>query len=1084
MFRNIILLVSWLFSSVVFADKVDWLEGVVGYIVEDELFDIDVPNALEINQKNSLTQLSWQSENVGFYRIQQAIDGGPWQLLHAKVNARSFIITSELNHRYRYRVAACTETIEESYCSSWSQASKVIGKLNTPTKIQVNAGIGLAKITFTQVDKLFLPTFYRLEYLDQVGNWILALVSNGSEFEFIPPESGHYQFRVFACVRQSNIQTCSNPLMSAIKVTLTPVPPIPEVKLNHGQYNIINLSWPEVVHANYYQYVVSDNERQIYNDNLTGLSQIFNDNLPRNNPLTFQVRACANSTHCSDYSSPKVTTPLPWGPPATPITMLEHGQYNKISFSWRELANVEQKVDYYNLLITRNDEPVFKKEKITGLSMVFNDSLPRANPLAFQVRACTNEGGCSFYSEKQMTTPLLWGPPQPPVTQLDHGKYNNISFSWRELANVEQRVGYYDVLVSKNGDTIFTKEKLTDLSLIFNDSLPRGQYLTFQVRACTNEGECSAYTEKKGSTPLPWPAPRTPILNLNHAKDNLITISWSNPVGEVQKVDYYDVLVNKNTQQIFLKDKITDLSFVFKDTLPRGYPLEFQTRACTNEGKCSSYSDKKITTPLLWEPLPEIINFYPEQNQVNTSQNITIQWMVKKVADFETSVNLILIDKDQNTQNLLSQVNASNYQISFDNPGIYTLVLEACNRQLDCGEQKTFQIAVIELGPVLNFISESNTVYQGEHILLSWDKPANTFGSLAYKLYVQKPDSAEKILLETIDNATQYQLTPNKAGKHIYFIKACIGFVCSELRNTKVTVIKLGPVLNFTSEKNSVNQGEHIFLSWDKPAATSGSLTYSLYVQKPNNAEKTLLETIDDATQYQTIPNIAGKHVYFIKACKGLVCSELRNTEVAVIMLGPVLNFTSEKNSVNQGDHIFLSWDKPAATSGSLTYNLYVQKPNNAEKTLLETIDDATQYQTIPNIAGKHVYFIKACIGSICSEPRSIVVDVNQTLVVTPTIIPDGGVVKVEQKVTLKTQTSGATLYFKMLPQPLDCNSKTDWKIYLSEVKLTQSTRLCVKASATNYKDSSVVIADFVVTDKPIIAINIQLLGVTKVKTK
>ncbi|GLX78726.1 hypothetical protein tinsulaeT_20660 [Thalassotalea insulae] len=149
--------------------------------------------------------------------------------------------------------------------------------------------------------------------------------------------------------------------------------------------------------------------------------------------------------------------------------------------------------------------------------------------------------------------------------------------------------------------------------MLFEDTLDMGNPLMFQVRACNNEGECSAYSEGRITTPLPWPdspAPAPWVFTVDHfeivAGDKL-TFNWGMHESYSKEVSYNLTQIKPDGSTVQLLTNTGVESYEYQEVLMLGTHL-FELQTCNAIKGCVN---KKSLSVLVKAP-PLTISGEPE----------------------------------------------------------------------------------------------------------------------------------------------------------------------------------------------------------------------------------------------------------------------------------------------------------------------------------------------------------------------------------------------------------------------------------------------------------------------------------------
>ena len=481
------------FGPMAYAGNQTWLQGVSHYIFENDFPALVPVEFTSAQYQEGENQLAWDGSPEHFYRIEQSKNGGDWQFI-AQINALNINLTVEPAHQYQYRMATCHNQEVES-CSGWSATSNVVGKILAPTALSINEINGRVTVQWQVNGEFISAPYFKLAYRIDGGSWQYTANHIETSVPFLPPERAQYEFTVSTCTDINGAEQCSEASAISNEMALYPLPETPVLVLNHGQYNVIQLDWGEDPNASYYDIRVFQINGFNYTTTTAQNSYAFNDNLPRGEYLTFQVKGCTVEGSCSNYSNSRGTTPLPWGPPQVPLTALsvDEASPNKtVTFSWLPVEGA----DRYEVIVLENGTATVT-ETVTGTSVDYVGVLFVGNPQHFHVRACTDENACSAYSEGKVFVPPVsenYPPPRPWIftaSTLSSITGAAITFNWEMHESYDKAVTF-NVFSTRTGESKQTLLSDTNSKQYQHVFTKAGEY-TLQVQACDQELGCGSF---------------------------------------------------------------------------------------------------------------------------------------------------------------------------------------------------------------------------------------------------------------------------------------------------------------------------------------------------------------------------------------------------------------------------------------------------------------------------------------------------------------------------------------------------------------------------------------------------------------
>ncbi|MCV2886648.1 hypothetical protein OE749_18285 [Aestuariibacter sp. AA17] len=487
MFRQWIVL-TLLFSVDVAAKQppTHWMITTTDVLLTDSPTLLSAPVNVQVERQNQANTLVWQGESDAIFVIEETTDGNHYTQV-GSTSENTFRVDNAVTGRFSYRVQACDNN---GYCSNWSVPTRPVGEIPPITAIAFeDAGaLTVMKIAENNPHQYYEDVVHIYEYRNVRDEQWTRIETPSA---FTPPTSGEYWLRGYVCRDSEALTECSVPTVSSHATFLAVRPTRPVAKLHQGPYNEITFSWNEQENAAFYHVLVQrvKDVSTLFKGKVVAPQIVFNDQFPRGENIAFEVMACASETVCSIYSEFIITSPFVRLTPYVPTSYLEVGENNYAAFSWEPSA---RHADYYEVKISDNGMVVFLG-KTTDLSIESHDFLSRGNPLAFQVRACLNEGSCSNYSEPKTFTPE-WLPhnPLPRPWTLNASKTvaqlgEQIRINWSMHPDFKEAVTFNIKRRSASSEVILAENvNATHFDYIVDDI---GE-LTLFVEACNNIGEC------------------------------------------------------------------------------------------------------------------------------------------------------------------------------------------------------------------------------------------------------------------------------------------------------------------------------------------------------------------------------------------------------------------------------------------------------------------------------------------------------------------------------------------------------------------------------------------------------------------
>ena len=700
---------------------------------------------------------------------------------------------------------------------------------------------------------------------------------------------------------------------------------------------------------------------------------------------SFFIEACDSAGSCGPRSSVSVfvQTPPPPPPPPPPIPgpvqsfrasspIIESGQ--RTLLSWNNPTSYSTGV-YYRLSVEKPDGSTKLTFEPYLTSNSFNRLINMVGRHYFYVQACNNIHQCGQESSLSVLVNEKEIAPNsaiPPFTAgyIEVNKSNAITWSAIATAN------YYKLY--EDNSLIYQGSNLT--SQISSTTEKTSKYA---IAACNNGG-CSPlsaeiivqYYQLPGrvesfgvyaSTQAAASAQAS--VTINHG--DYVHLTWKKPKNYSSEVSYNLYVIKPGQERFLWHTALKQLSFTRgQDT---GIHLTgeqiVQIEACNRFNKCGELQSISI---IVAGP-PSKPSLSTDVAEVNYANTVTLNW-TKHDKYIEAVTYNLYVQNSSATQKQIILKNTSSLTLDYQLlvPHTNQFFVEACNNIHGCSEFAEVTVKVSAVPNVMNLKAEPQTIFAGSTTQLKWQAPTGN-QSYFYNLYVDKPDSSERVQFSTLQNSTVFERRIDMVKTHIFYVQACLkADVCSALERVAVTATGIGKATGFYADKPSIQTGQATRLKWSKPFGFDGQPLYNLYVDKPDGSEQYQFATLITDEFFDRRIDMAGIHTFSIEACNSVnQCGPRQMLQVSAIGIGKVANLGLVKSTFNLNEDIIAQWNVPFNQQDPVFYNLYNKNITTNKETLLQVQYDKQNFTYSIQEEGTFVLEVEACTSLSKCGPRT-----------------------------------------------------------------------------------------------------------------
>ncbi|SFC89711.1 hypothetical protein, partial [Pseudoalteromonas denitrificans] len=713
------------------------------------------------------------------------------------------------------------------------------------------------------------------------------------------------------CSSESSISVMVSERVVAPGTASTPIPQKSQQPINQ---NLI-VSWGGVANANYYRFY--QNGAQIY----SGSNQYayVNNNTPGYRNYT--VVAC-NDGGCGGqsasasvyyYAAPSQVQNLN-------ASMTSQKQNENIVLTWSAPGDAVAGITY-QILINGN-------LKATISSTQYNAVVEKSGSNTYQVIACNPNGaGCS--ASKSISVTGIGSVSSFTASSSVINSGNTTILKWSMPAGFTG-TPYYNLYVDKPNSSSRTKiQSMTGNS--FSRLIDLQGIHVFYVQACNASGICGAETSLS-VTVNPNQVSSFTASSYKITSGESTQLTWGAPQGFVG-TPYYNLFVEKPNSSSRTKiQSMTATSFTRLIDLQGSHA--FYVQACDASGICGAEASLSVTV----NP-NKVSSFTASSYNIKSGESTQLIWSAPQGFVGTPYYNLYVKKPGGSAKSKFeSMILGSSFSRLIDLQGIHSFYVQACDVSGVCGAETSLNVAV-KPGKVSSFIGTPSEINTGEVTKLKWEAPQGFVGTTYYNLSVNKPDSSSKTKFQSMITAETFDRKIDMNGVHTFFVAACDSTgQCGDEQSTTVKAIGISKVSLFTISKDALVTGESALIKWSKPEGFINTPLYNLYVSKPDGSAKLALLSLVSVEQYSHVFDMTGVHTIHIEACNSSGECGPAISKTVTASIGKVSSFSAMPNTVVAGKIIQLKWTEPSGYLGDAFYNLYVDKPDGAQRSKFKSM--------------------------------------------------------------------------------------------------------------------------------------------------
>lgn len=500
-----------------------------------------IPSAPTINVSSysyTSLQLTWSAvDGANGYQIYRSLSSTGTYSLVTTTSLTSYINSGLVTGKnYYYKVIAYSTVGTTKIYGAYSLPMYAKPVPPTPNASCVSAGFNSIKISWASVSGATKYEIYRSP--NDIGTY--TLIGSTTLASYIDKDLAAglmYYYKVVAYHLEGTAKIYGSYSNS---VSAIPVPLAPVAKAQSASYNSINITWNEIVGANWYEVYQTDTQTQM--DNLiatvSSLSTSYvHKNLTPGASYSYKIRAYRVSGFGELYSPySEVTSAIPI--PSTPSIKVTLNSYNSLNISWDGIEGADGYEIYRSTSSTGTFEQLTPSEPIITNSYL-DSSLTTGTTYYYKVVAYHSDNPKIIGSESNIAG--LKVIPTTPIITVTPTSYNSLTINWN---SVEGATGYRIFRSTSSSGTYASVTTVTSGTSYINSGLATGTTYYYKILAYRTEGTVttnSAYSAVKYAKVVPA-APGG--ISAQSASATGIKITWNKVSGATGYTVYRSLLLD------------------------------------------------------------------------------------------------------------------------------------------------------------------------------------------------------------------------------------------------------------------------------------------------------------------------------------------------------------------------------------------------------------------------------------------------------------------------------------------------------------------------------------------------------------
>ncbi|WP_157576760.1 hypothetical protein [Pseudoalteromonas rubra] len=561
---------------------------------------------------------------------------------------------------------------------------------------------------------------------------------------------------------------------------------------------------------------------------------------------------------------------------------------------------------------------------------------------------------------------------------------NTVTLSWSRPSGTQ----YFNLWVLKPGDT-WLKFRGGYTSTSFNRYINKNGTHTFYVEACDASG-CSASGSASVSVSEPPPPGPSAVRGFSLSTSQIYTggsvmLQWQPPSSYSGSL-YYRLRTKKPGGNWFVFRDVSSPNFLRSGINLAGTHY-FQVQACDSWNQCS-YSSVHSLSVLSPPPVPDAVaGLSVSKTQLNYGDSVKISWRkpgnISDTTYYDVYITKPGAQPGLPDEHFLWHDNFRATELTRNEiyrRGATKVGIVPCNVLNQCGPLREVSFTVGGTLPQPTFTRNKSVIRQGEQVTFNWSLHPYYKDTVGYTLYQHSQGTTRKIagpLAATVQSLTH---TLNEVGSSTFYLEMCNTYgECNNKSLTALTVratpvITHAAVAQLAVNKSDITYGEHVALSWQRPAGydENSGLVFDVYVTKPspNPGEADIRFLWRDNHPSLTLtrgPNYRrGTIKVEVVPCLAEQCGLSRSVSYTLSgnTLPAATQFTVKQNTVFAGNGFDFNWQFPEFFQEAVTTQLWVKAP---EQTALQKY----QVNAPLHAPGQYTFYLQYCdqkAPTICND--------------------------------------------------------------------------------------------------------------------
>ncbi|MCB2202591.1 sortase [bacterium] len=283
----------------------------------------------------------------------------------------------------------------------------------------------------------------------------------------------------------------------------------------------------------------------------------------------------------------------------------------------------------------------------------------------------------------------------------------------------------------------------------------------------------------------------------------------------------------------------------------------------------------------------------------------------------------------------------------------YYYWVKPCDSTNRCGAMTTYDTGWASMEAASNLVASDGT--STDHVALTWDP---VYGATSYKIYRSQTNTPPVNPRATVSTESYNDTSANPAQTYYYWVEGCSDEMCADLSASE-TGWRAVPVPTNVQASDGTSPND-ITVFWT--AVPGATVYYAYYADTISGLGSDRHEIVTSSFSDQTVDQ-GETRFYWIVACVDDVCSDYSPPEEGWRGVKSPDGLAADSGLYDQ---IPLEWN---ANSSADHYEVYRAESASGDKTRLADNVTSPNFSDTTMVSGTtYYYWVKACIGTICSD--------------------------------------------------------------------------------------------------------------------